>query len=83
MTEEFQSNACLLSMLSENLKLQLFTRHFSSRLVRSARKDDKYGAEHDYCQLSGMEECMSFLSTEHLICISGIVFTTPAHFWLA
>lgn len=62
LTEEFQSNACLLSMLSENLKLQLFTQHFCGKLVRPARKDDQCAAEHDHCQLSGMEECTPFPS---------------------
>lgn len=59
LTEEFQSDACLLSTLSENLKLQLFTQHFRGKLVRSARKDDQCAAEHVHC---GMEECASFAS---------------------
>lgn len=62
LTEEFQSNARLLSTLSENLKLQLFTQHFCGKLVRSARKDDQCAAAHVHCQLSGMEERTSFAS---------------------
>lgn len=62
LTEEFQSNACLLSMLSENLKLELFTQNFCGRLVRSARKDDQGAAEHVHCHLNGMEECTSLTS---------------------
>lgn len=49
-------------MLSENLKLQLFTQHFCGKLVRSARKDDQCAAEHDHCRLSGMEERTPFPS---------------------
>lgn len=72
MTEEFQSNTCLLSMQSKNLKLQLFTQHFCGKLVRSARKGDQCAAEQVHCQLSGMEEWTSFaspgLSYTHMGC---------------
>lgn len=82
MTEEFQSNTCLLSMQSKNLKLQLFTQHFCGKLVRSARKGDQCAAEQVHVSLVAWKNGLPLLLLDFHT-HTWVVLTAPDLFRLA